>query len=364
MPKRNNFKHQTYTDQPPRAPYETLEAELPAACDTPEFDNVMAQFSGRATKNIDAIYFSHGTFAGNDAFGWIAQLEKSIPSSGSKLRELGKMLTDAITKDSGNFMDDFVELFQLEIPARKFTWSGENTHTGRCQAAIKLLATMFDRVEAEPRVLLWGHSHGGNISALITNLMGADDWARNQFFDLMWPFFLEAENNPLIKVQKSLEDESIRSKLKIDVVNFGTPICYGWDTNGYRNLLHVVHHKIKPGILHYLSPALTIAGDGITGDMAQLIGITGSNFWPYLLSETTRETEKKVHEFLAPELNRKNYFNRMQLGMRVAEEGTSLLVDYDNANGWAKELAGHAIYTRKDWLAFHLELVSQRLYAW
>jgi hypothetical protein len=362
MPKRNNFKHQTHSDQPPKAPYAILQAELPSAPSSPEFKSVSGKFAERIFGKVDAVYFSHGTFAGNDPLGWIAQFERSIPSSGSPLRELGKKLTDAITKDSGNFMDDFLELFPLEIPTRKFTWSGENTHTGRCQAAIKLLAVLFERIETEPRVLLWSHSHGGNVSALITNLLGADEWARNQFFDLMWPFFPSAENNELVKVQNSLEDESIRSRLKIDVVNFGTPICYGWDTSGYSQLMHVVHHKLSSGIPDYLSPALSLAGDGIAGDVAQLIGITGSNFWPYLLSETTRETEKKVHEFLAPELTRKNYLQRFRLGMRVAEEGTTLLVDYDNANGWAKELAGHAIYTRKDWLAFHLDLVGARFY--
>lgn len=313
MPKRNNFKHQIYTDQPPKAPFEVFSATLPPPPGTAGFNQSVKTFSQRIEDKIDAIYISHGTFVGNDALGWVAQIERAIPDSGSKLRQLGKRLTDALTKDSGNFMDGFADLIKSNIPARLFTWSGENVHTGRCRAAIDQLAQMFDRIDSEPRVLLWGHSHAGNIAALITNLIGADEWVRNQFFDLMWPFYPDADDNPLLKVQKSLEDESLKQQLKIDVANFGTPICYGWDTGGYRNLLHIVNHKTNAGTEDYLAPAISITGEGIVGDIAQLLGITGSNFWPYLLTQTTRETEKKIHEFLAPDITRRDYLQRLQM---------------------------------------------------
>ncbi len=363
MPKRNHFKHQKYSDQSPGANYRLVDAKLPPAPGTAQFNGAIASFSDRIVDFIDAIHITHGTFAGNDAFGWIAQIEKAIPDSGTPLRTLGKKFADIISSDSGNYPAGFAKLFDVDVPVNMFTWSGENTHSGRCRAAIELLAKLFERVEDQPRVLLWGHSHAGNIAALVTNLLGADDWVRDQFFSLLTPLFDDRKpNNALQKVRKAVEDPELVAKLTIDVVNFGTPICYGWDSGGYRKLLHVVSHQPRSGKPEYLAPILSGGIEASMGDMAQLLGITGSNFWPYLLTQSTRDTEKKLHEFLAPDLSRKDYLQRLRLGMRVAEEGTTLLVDYDNAHGWAKELAGHAIYTRKDWLAFHVQTVGDELY--
>ena len=47
----------------------------------------------------------------------------------------------------------------------------------------------------------------------------------------------------------------------------------------------------------------------------------------------------------------------------VPEEGTSLLVDYGPAQGHiAQHFAGHAVYTRPEWMLFHAEEVTRRFY--
>ena len=48
--------------------------------------------------------------------------------------------------------------------------------------------------------------------------------------------------------------------------------------------------------------------------------------------------------------------------MRVPQEGTTLLVNYDDTNGMARKLAGHGVYTEKEWLAFHVAEIAKRLY--
>jgi len=70
-----------------------------------------------------------------------------------------------------------------------------------------------------------------------------------------------------------------------------------------------------------------------------------------------------LNELLQPGLSPLDLVDRLQLGMRVPEAGTTLLVDYGPMEGnLAQHLAGHAVYTRHDWLLFHAEEVVQRLY--
>ena len=74
------------------------------------------------------------------------------------------------------------------------------------------------------------------------------------------------------------------------------------------------------------------------------------------------KAERLLSEFLAPGLGRKEVLDRVRLGMRVPDEGATLLVDYDNYEELAKEAAGHAIYTSRQWTAFHLNEIASRLY--
>ncbi len=101
------------------------------------------------------------------------------------------------------------------------------------------------------------------------------------------------------------------------------------------------------------------ARDGSLGDVVQVLGITGSNFLPWLLSKSFRAVEQTLHDFLAPSCDRKNYWARARLGMRVADEGTTLLVSYEDVNGLARETMGHSIYTKPQWLSFHLKLLTE-----
>jgi hypothetical protein len=49
--------------------------------------------------------------------------------------------------------------------------------------------------------------------------------------------------------------------------------------------------------------------------------------------------------------------------MRVPTEGTTLLVDYGPPRcNVVQHLAGHAVYTRPEWMLFHAEETARRLY--
>jgi hypothetical protein len=52
-----------------------------------------------------------------------------------------------------------------------------------------------------------------------------------------------------------------------------------------------------------------------------------------------------------------------QAGMRVAEEGQCLLIDYGPPDGsLSQHLAGHAVETRRRWMSFHALEVARRFY--
>jgi hypothetical protein len=104
-------------------------------------------------------------------------------------------------------------------------------------------------------------------------------------------------------------------------------------------------------------------GEQLSGDIIQILGIAGSEFLPWLLDQSTRDCETALQKFIAPGHDRGAYVRHASIGARVANEGISVLVEYDNSNGLAAATMGHSIYTRTAWLCFHCDLVRETLYA-
>lgn len=388
MPAKNHFQHQRLTADQPEAPWSTIAAPFPAQLGDRAFEDSIERFISSIHQHLDSLWLVHGTFVGNDALGIFGQIERAIPALGPTLKLLGKNLTDALAGDTGNFSNRFAEQMSGTVPVNRFTWSGENSHSGRCKAAIELLAAMIEQIETCPRVLLWGHSHAGNIAALVTNLIGAEPWCRDAFLELVEPLFpttsdQRAEPSALQQVREAFSEGTVQ-KLELDIVNFGTPVSYGWDSGGYRRLMHVVNHRPVGGQPRWLCPPVNVAGrwlfsnaDGESsvtdsgssedgqgsGDMIQILGIAGSEFLPWLLDQSTRDCETALQKFIAPGHERNDYIRHAGIGSRVANEGISVLVKYDNTNGLAAATMGHSIYTRTAWLGFHCDLVRETLYS-
>lgn len=365
MPLKNHFRHQTYHADAPVSVWRLEEAAFPAQQGSDSFEATLTRFATALEENVDAMWFVHGTFAGHDALGWFGQLERLIPAAGPVLKNFGKKLTDLLAGDSGNFTPAFVDLIEVPVPTRRFVWSGENTHSGRCKAAIELMDELLQRSSTESRVVLWGHSHAGNVAALISNLIGAEAWVREQFLDLVEPLFPARDDRKgaLSRVRSAFESGEAM-ELKLDIINFGTPVAYGWDTGGYRRLLHVVNHVPQAEKDDWLCSPVEAGKklrSGPHGDLVQVLGITGSDFLPWLLTRTSRDSETKLHQFLAADCSRRDWWARASIGMRVSEEGESVLVRYENTEGHASETLGHSVYTKPEWLAYHLDLVA-RLY--
>jgi hypothetical protein len=377
----NRFRHQTYSGAAPTSPWQCLRAPATPAVGSPDFKRRMHRV-GEALRAADvgAIFLVHGTFAGIDALGILAELARWYPPGRDSIGRIAKRMVDALAGDAGNYTSRYAESFEESIGSageaigvRLFHWSSENHHLGRADAAVRLIDEIA-ALELPPRrrILVWGHSHAGNVFALMSNLLSGDAESIERFFAAARPYY-RVPFTGLVDVPAwervrhvLAHDARQLAQRPVDMVTFGTPIRYGWDRRGHDGLLHFIHHRPLANVPPYLAhfpPRPDDVFQAAGGDYVQQIGIAGTNTAPSVLAWRAFAADRNLNELLQPGLSPLDLVDRLQLGMRVPEAGTTLLVDYGPMEGnLAQHLAGHAVYTRHDWLLFHAEEVVQRLY--
>ena len=243
------------------------------------------------------------------------------------------------------------------LPVRLFHWSSENHHIGRADGAVRLIDELASRRELSGgRVLVWGHSHGGNVLALMTNLLANDPATNRRFFEAArsyyrWPWWGTTDIHVWHRVRRMLEeDEHPLRRVALDLVTLGTPVRYGWDSGGFANLLHFIYHRPAAGLPPYraafpppISDVLAAAG----GDYVQQFGIAGTNTGHPLWAWRAWLADIRLGRLLQPGLRLRDTLARLRLGVRAHHEGINLLVDYGPARGHlGQHFAGHAVYTR------------------
>lgn len=382
MPSANRFRHQAYSLDPPKAAYELLTPELPPAGARRQqiADDVADVAEAFQQAEVRSIYLVHGTLAGTDALGWYGELSNVLPSIARKLKRNQKQLVDSIIGDRGNYSPEFAEQFAAvlesdgaDIPVRLFRWSGENHHLGRANAAVRLIDQLASEHPGPSLIHLWGHSHAGNVFALVTNLLAADKATRERFFSTTKRYGGRSGRIDFAawqRVRKLLDEaESITDQLRLDIVTFGTPIRYGWDADGYDHLLHFVNHRPQDETPRYRAKfpqtleELRRAAQGEYGDYIQQTFIAGTSLAPGILSLRASRSERQLRKLLQQGVRKSDLWHRLRCGPRVAADGTTLLVDYAHSDAEAAtELAGHAVYTRVSWLPFHAQQIARRFY--
>ncbi len=332
---------------------------------------------------VSEICLVHGTFVGPDALGLIGELARIFPAAGNKVRSAIKLLVDRLAGDVGNYTEEYARLFQSaingpdlpKIPVRLLSWSSENNHIGRADGAVRLIDELNagggDSDGDRRRILLWGHSHAGNVFALATNLLAGGREAIDPFFDAAkiyyrWPVVGLVDIPVWDRVRnRLLRDPSHSDRPSLDMVTFGTPVRYGWDTAGYRHLLHFVNHRPAKGLPEYLAPfppKLDNVINATGGDYIQQLGIAGTNVDPSIFAWRAWLADKRLESLL--QADGADPAQRFEAGAIVPEEGTTLLVDYGPPDGTiAVHHAGHAVYTATKWLLFHAEEVTSHLYS-
>ncbi|HEV7224321.1 MAG TPA: hypothetical protein VGN42_16550 [Pirellulales bacterium] len=377
----NRFRHQIYADGPAAPVYHRLKPLPGPTLASGEVRFRMRQIGETLrAANVAAIYLVQGAFAALDASCVVAEFGRRHPTNRPAIERVARQMLDPAAADAGNFTPRYADALEsllagggTPIPVRMLQWSGENHHLGRADAAVRLIDELAS-LELAPhrRVLIWGHGHAGNVFALASNLLSGDSAAIQEFFAAAAIYY----RLPLTgvvdvpvwqRVRGTLLDEPRRlAGRPLDFVTFGTPIRYGWDRRGYDGLLHFVNHRPVNGLPPHRAALPSRIGDIMQasgGDYLQHIGVAGSDSAPSRFAWRAWLADRKLQQLLERDLCPSDLIERLQLGNRVADSGVTLLVDYGppSANP-AQHLAGHAVYTRGEWLLFHAEEIAQRLY--
>jgi hypothetical protein len=375
------FRHQPYTAQSPRVPHYYLRASLGPAIGTREFQRRMHDV-GKAlhAAGVCVIYLVHSSFAALDSASILAAVARHYRAGGSSIRRIAAKLVDADSHNAGNYTFHYAGLLEATVgddahplPVRLVSWSSENHHLGRADAAVRMIDELA-AVELPPgqRVMFWGHGHAGNVFAIMSQLLSADTAAVEQFFDAAavyyrWPFTGLIDIPVWHRVRQLLtRDRERLLRRPCDWVTFGTPVRYGWKMRDGDNLLHFIHHRpaaAGPAHLAVFPPRTEEVLDSAYGDYLQQVGIAGTDDPPSPLVWRSWLADRRLGRLFSPDDEPADLAGRLQTGMRVPDCGTSLLVDYGVPSGAAAEqLAGHAVYTRLEWMLFHAEQIVERLF--
>lgn len=378
----NPFRHQAYTDAPPDVPWQLLRAEIGPSAESPEYAERLARI-GRVLREarVGRIVLVHGTFVGADASGLLGEFGRWFPLARDTITQRLKALIDGFKGDRGNYTAAFAEQLAAgvnqhggpPIEVGCFHWSSENNHLGRADAMVRLLAELVrDQPPPGQRVLLWGHSHGGNVLALLTLLLAADAEARARFFEAARIFYRHPRSGqvdvPAWQEAATLlaGDSNPLAACPLDMVTFGTPVRYGWSARGAGRLLHVLHHRPVSGWPEHRVPFPPTFDDLLvarSGDYIQQFGIAGTDLPPSILAWRARLADRQLQQLIAPNMPPREFWIRLDKGVRMHDTGLNLLVDYGpQARDLREHSAGHSLYTQQSWLLFHAETVARCLY--
>ena len=357
-------------------------------------------------------FLVHGTFVGDDPFGLAAKLDDTIESVMPLLRPLVKKLAmdswgqvlrginqrfgDRVMGETCSYRADYLDDIRLllktdEIGVERFEWSSANDHFARADAAV----TLFNRLTDLPidcvtdRMLLWGHSHAGNVFALLTNLLANDRESVKAFVAAAGRIGDESANWKTAAERLAAAPSPHPLAKTLCLVTFGTPVRYGWDRDGYARLLHVVQHRPVGDLdARRVKPALPQTFDEILkakyGDWVQSLGAAGTDLWPVdrekraihlalrdLFETGVGEQALGPHALLdrLPDAARarvqekfKDFLlllERLRCGQRVPSDGDAAwLFDYGAEE---TEVFGHGVYTKRAWLPFHATRVADWL---
>ncbi len=315
---------------------------------------------------INLLFLIHGTFVGSDPFSTFRILENYFPTvftpkTLQKIRTLSLKKKDHIIFDSANFCEEYAALLQNiagdAIAVSNFYWSSGNHHVARLMGVCDLILRLYERSRLLPKLtfrpLILGHSHGGQILALLSQFMASSELSRTlkQFI----------KEHHLVGDFDQFEDAIAHLRgHKFALVTFGTPVRYPFIENDRIRVLHIINHRTAS-----FAP-LSLSGILFTrdGDYPHKWGVAGSDFLAPTQQE--RSLNNALNSILGPGLDLKllkDNLTQIRFGHKV---GTHMWVNYrDNGNppkpNFASSFFGHGVYTRFITLLFQLTTINNWL---
>lgn len=391
MPEHNRFRHQ---------PYPTVPAILPVRTTLSVTNDESVDFSKLHTEHsVRAVMVVHGTFMGDDPFAVSEILDRmadsaSVLSAGFRyladnLREKTKALTSTLSKDVANYSSEFCDRFRQLVGGDPSVeagprWTSQNHHGARAELAVRLLVRLIGlELRDDERVLLWGHSHAGNAFAILTNLLANDRESVDRFFAAVG----EQKDESWQIARSVLAESGSPHPLAKNVLiaAFGTPVRYGWDPQGYRHLIHILHdrnapapdtfftsplfppHKIKDVLNARFGDwvqAFAIAGTDVAAPTSSALNASLAEVLEAGLVEPEHELDTR---FITPQRLR-NACAWWKTGTRCHSDGHNILVQYKSSGRTTRlgqpvedAVFGHGVATTIDWLPAHLALLTTTL---
>ena len=421
MPQNNNFQHARYSRSNPgeRVSYHMFEPG--PHLDSPVWKQAMAQVGDQFSKsNVKGIIFLNG-HPFSDVFGSarldeVGGLKRGYSRGISGLESLLALLRPATngigkSKDSihpplsndpstyetldnlaqevGNFTTAYVKEFEeglsleegMFIPCLRYVWSSIYHHVGRMEAAFTLLE-FLQRWASErtltktDRMLLIAHGHAGQILALLSNLMTSGETeARPRLFEILANYWdacpVEGRSvDQLEALYQVLTEHRFLGGASIDMVTLGTPVRYGWDTDGVGRLLHVANHRpIRNDGKRWLAKMELpqIAWEmpyQAGGDYVQQLAVAGTDVLPD--SPEMEQANVDFREILEPYDGFERWLECTRRTTRCQNDGKCVLVEYgvkSNEEHPRQHLYGHGCYTQRSGMVFLAQEIANALYS-
>jgi hypothetical protein len=212
-----------------------------------------------------------------------------------------------------------------------------------------LIIHIANRHQEKKRILLIGHSHAGQIFALLSQIL-KNRKLKKQILEAF------GDTMDIAKIESSLK---IVGLLELDIVTLGTPARYKWDTGRKIRLLHFINHRTKDLLGGTFSGA-TFTRDG---DYIQQWGIAGSDMSSLIPFE--KDMNEKLDDILGVGNNLEVLRKNILLRRRLHNQGHHFLVDYGDQRSYPnflKTIFGHGTYTKIIHLKFHFYHIVQRFY--
>lgn len=421
MPQNNNFQHARYSRSNPRdrVSYPTFEPGPPI--DSSKWQLAMAHVGTTlVTKNVKGVLFLNG-HPFSDVFGAarldeVGGLKRGYSRGISGLESLLALLRpasngiekdedpihpplvndqstyqalDNLAQEVGNFTTAYVKKFEAGlsreasslIPCGRYVWSSVHHHVGRMEAAIAFIEFLQQwgserSLSKEDRILLIAHGHAGQVLALVSNLItSGESEARPRIFEILakyWGAYPATDQSveQLEALYQVLTEQRFLGGASVDMVTLGTPVRYGWDTDGYGHLLHVVNHRmIRHDGKRWLSkmelPQIAWEMPYQTGgDYVQQLAVAGTD----ALHDSSEMEKANIdfREILEPYDGFERWLECTRLTTRCQNDGQCVLVEYGvqaNEEDPRQHVYGHGCYTRCSNMLFLAGHIAKIMYS-